>query len=112
MKFWPFPLIRNYPTCPRVDGAVRLVLSQSDLRFVRGTQHHETYASSEGELTFWAVNRFYAYASEGLFKACDGTSFHWKDAMPSRSTVALRSRASASVSRAQGPLRSDISSCG
>lgn len=87
MNFWPFPLVRNYSTCPRVDVAVRAVMSKPGVVFVRSDGYRETYASSGGELTFWVVNRYYAYASEGSFKTPDGATFVWKDAMPSRATV-------------------------
>lgn len=91
MKYWPFPLLRNYKTHPQVDAVVRLVLSCPDVEVTECEWPHSHYSvasCSVGELRFWSRNGDYAYASDGTFTPADGSDrMVWKDVMPSRWAV-------------------------
>ena len=91
MRYWPFPLLRNYKTHPEVDAVVRLVLSCPDVEVTECEWPHNHYSvasCSVGELRFWSGNGDYAYASDGIFTPADGSDRTiWKDVMPSRWAV-------------------------
>jgi len=84
MKFWPFPVMRNYGSSPGVDALFDRVLNDSEVEITNNDGYYTTLSCSFGTLTFWTANKYYAYANQGEFKAKNGKSFQWKDEMPSR----------------------------
>lgn len=97
MKFWPFPLLRNYPADPSITKVFDAFSASKKLRVLSIDAYRATVTCEIGELQFWCANKYYAYGSEGRFEAKDGVIFEWSGGMPGRASVRGMAKALASA---------------
>jgi hypothetical protein len=93
LKVWPFPILRNYPENRGVTKLFYAFAADDSLHIVSQTSHTTTVRGRLGELRFWTANKYYAYASDGLFQRAVGMPLRWNDEMPSRAAVRAMVRA-------------------
>lgn len=87
LRVWPFPLLRNYQTSDALTELFFAFAARDDLKVAKPDAHYMTLTCSMGRLTFWDANRWYAWASEGVFSTDGGGDQRWSGEMPSRAAV-------------------------
>ena len=102
LKFWPFPLLRNYRASPDLSQLFLDFAAAPDLTLVSAGPYRMTVSCARGELQFWSANAYYAWAKDGSWTA-EGKTVSWSDEMPSRYAVRAMRKA---VSRVRFALPS------
>lgn len=87
MKLWPFPIFRIYKTNERLTEIFLKFVESETLELVMADQYYTVVKCEHGTLKVWTANRFYAYASKGIFTDISGEIYRWCDIMPSRYAV-------------------------
>jgi hypothetical protein len=103
MKFWPFPLIRNYMTDDALSVLFEQFAADPSLEVLSEEAYRIKLRGRLGVLEFWNANRWYAWASNGTFHPVGKTDNHmiWADVMPSRWAVRRMRKATFRVRRLQ-----------
>jgi len=87
MKFWPFPILRNYKTNHDLTDLVLAFANSNCLELVSGDGYYMTIRCELGTLKFWCENAYYAWVQDGTFTDSSGNSTSWKRELPSRYAV-------------------------
>jgi hypothetical protein len=103
VKFWPFPLIRNYMTDEALSVLFEQFANDPSLEVMADSGYRLKLRGRLGVLEFWNANRWYAWASEGTFHPVGKADDHmiWHGVMPSRWAVRRMCKATLRVRKLQ-----------
>lgn len=93
MKFWPFPIVRNYEENACLTALFLMFAKSKNLKIIARDRHYIVVKTEHGTLKFWSANMFYAWASDGEYQAIDGRRQKWFSVMPSRYAVRVMRKA-------------------
>ena len=91
--FWPFPLIRAYPTSKDLTALFVSFATSDDFEITHTSAVKVEVRCEHGRLNFWNSNFPYAWASRGIFTPDNAERTTWDKEMPSRwAAVLMRQR--------------------
>jgi hypothetical protein len=108
MKFWPFPILRNYSTSNALTDLFLRFAGSPEVQFERIDNFYIKATCSAGTLVIWDENRWYAWAQTGVFTNAHGESVKWSNAMPSRYAVKKMRKAAGVILHAHDQLEAAL----
>lgn len=87
IKFWPFPLFRNYSTSQELTQLFFALAAQDDLSVSKPDFYTLKVSTGIGTVEFWDANKYYAWADRGTLTTTGGRTVSWQDEMPSRAAA-------------------------
>jgi predicted dehydrogenase len=94
IHLWPFPLITLYRKSAGLTALFIEFAADTDLKVDARDEHWVTVIGRRGALRLWNANKYYAWASKGVFTpAGGGPQVSWDNEMASRWAVRQMARA-------------------
>lgn len=87
MKFWPFPILRNYGERKRLTQLFTMFAESKNLRITKEDEYDICISCEYGDMKFWNKNQYYCWGFSGEFKDLEGRKFRWVGSLPSRYAV-------------------------